>query len=217
MTAKAALITIGLATVTSSLLTAAPARAVGAETLTHHGTFTDWDVFRLDRSDLKACYAATEASQFSPRAPARERPTLYVVRYPKTSTSNTIEIRFGQDITSFQSVTAKLVSRRKPPRDNFSLTTKTTVGFIAHRKHQAAFVRAMKKGREVIIVSQPGVAEILEDRYSMFGVTKALAKLEALCPGPAPTGTVETKASADGGKNAKADPKKASEPGAKKE
>lgn len=161
-------------------------QANGTETLTHHGTFQSWQVFRLDRTDFSACYAATEASHYNPRPSIRTRPILYVVRYPMASTTNTIEIRFGAAVSHFQSVTAKLIARRKQPRDSVPLTLKSESGFIANETDQAAFLRAMRNGRQVIIVSQPGTDEILEDRYSMFGVTKALAKLETLCPGPQP-------------------------------
>ena len=34
----------------------------------------------------------------------------------------------------------------------------------------------MRKGRQVVVVSQPGVFDILEDRYSLYGVTKASGK-----------------------------------------
>ncbi len=170
----------------AGLLAAGPQLASASETLTHHGTYSDWQVFRLDRGDFTACYGASKASHFFPRGPTRTRPILYVVRYPKTTTSNTVEFRFGQNISSYQSVTANLIARRKQPRDSFSLTTKTNTGFIPGRADQTAFVRAMVKGRQVVVVSQPGVIEILEDRYSLYGFTKALAKLEALCPGPRP-------------------------------
>jgi len=193
MTGKLAFITlvfefVVLGAVASPLVAAGtqPTANTGTEILTHHGSYSDWQVFRLVRGDFTSCYAATEASQFFPRGPARARPTLYVVRYPMTTTSNTIEIRFGQNISSFQSVTAKLIARRKQPRDSFSVTTKSYTGFIPRTADQAAFVRAMVKGREVVVVSQPGVVEILEDRYSLYGFTKALAKLEKLCPGPQP-------------------------------
>lgn len=175
-------------------LVASPQLAFGSETLTHHGNYQDWQVFKLERGDLTACYAATEASEFLPNDATRERPVFYVVRYPKTTATNTIEIRFGHLITHYDSVTVKLIARRKPPRDSFSVTTKSTTGFIADRKDQSALIKAMKKGREVVIVSQPGVVDILEDRYSMFGFTKALAKLKALCPGPKPPPKPETPA-----------------------
>lgn len=161
-------------------------QAAASETLTHHGNFSDWKVFRLVRNDVTACYAATEASQFFPRETTRTRPILYVVRYPKTTAKSTIEFRFGQDISSYQSVTAKLLARRKQPRDSFVLATKSTTGFIAKQEDQALFIKAMRKGRQIVVVSQPGILSILEDRYSLYGATKALAKLESLCPGPKP-------------------------------
>ena len=158
--------------------------------LTHHGTFRAWQVFLLEGPNFKACYAATVASRYNPQAPARERPVLYIVRYPKTTSRNTIEIRFGGDVSSFQSVTAKLLARRRPPRDNFPLTLKSGAGFIADSVDQDTLIKAMRKGRQILVVSQPGVGEILEDRYSMFGFTKALAKLEQICPGPQPIAPV---------------------------
>ena len=157
-----------------------------SETLTHHGNYRDWQVFRLVRDDLTACYAASQASQFFPRGSTRMRPVLYVVRYPETTAKNTIEFRFGADISNYESVTAKLIARRKQPRDSFALATKATTGFIAKPAEQTPFIKAMRKGRQIVVVSQPGVGDILEDRYSLFGVTKALARLEALCPGPQP-------------------------------
>lgn len=180
MTGRVSFFLLVLGTVTS------PHLARAGESLTHHGNFRAWQVFKLERNDLTACYAATQAIQFFPRGATRSQPILYVVRYPKTSTANTLEIRFGQTITSYQSVTAKVVARRKPPRDSFSITTKANTGFIADSADQQAFIKAMRKGRQIVVVSQPGVVDILEDRYSMFGVTKALTKLEALCPGPKP-------------------------------
>jgi len=163
-----------------------PLKAAASGNLTHHGTYSDWQVFRLVRDEFTACYAATRASQFFPRGATRTRPILYVVRYPKTTAKNTVEFRFGQNISSYQSITAKLLARRKQPRNSFDLSTKTNTGFIAQPANQASFIRAMRKGRQVVVVSQPGVVDILEDRYSLYGVTKALAKLEALCPGPQP-------------------------------
>lgn len=167
---------------------------VAKETLKHHGTFRAWHVFSLnnssqdepakDRMAQRICYAATRASHYHPRTQARDRPTLYIVRYPKATTKNTVEMRFGGDISEFQSVTAKLIARRRPKRDTFSLTTKKAAGFIAKDTDQTALIAAMTKGRQLIVVSQPGQGQVLEDRYSMFGFTKALAKLEAICPSP---------------------------------
>ncbi len=181
-----------------------PQLAAAAETLTHHGNYSDWKVFRLVRDDLTVCYAATEASQFFPRGPTRTRPILYVVRYPKTTAKNTIEFRFGRNISNYQSVTAKLLARRKQPRDSFALTTKTTTGFIPRQADQTHFIKAMVKGRQVVVVSQPGVVDILEDRYSLYGATKALAKLKALCPGPQPVApSLEAKGATTGSPTAK--------------
>ena len=117
------LATLGLAT--------CPLQAASAETLTHHGTYSDWEVFRLAREDFTACYAATRASQFFPRGATRSRPILYVVRYPKTTAKNTVEFRFGKNVSTYQSITAKLLARRKQPRDSFALATKTTTGIYS--------------------------------------------------------------------------------------
>ena len=163
-----------------------PQTAAANENLTHHGAFRDWQVFRLDRTNLKACYAATEASRYHPRAPARRQPILYIVRYREATTVNTVEIRFGSDVARLESVTAKLIARRKQPRDSFALTIKKNAGFIAKPSTQKMLIQAMQKGRELVVVSKPGEPEILEDRYSMYGFTKALRKLEDICPGPNP-------------------------------
>lgn len=170
---------------------ASPANATPSETLTFHGRFQAWKLFRIERPDLTVCFAASHASRYGPRLPARARPILYITRYPRTSSANTIELRFGGDVAQFGSVSAKLLARRKPPKDRYAITVKSDVGFIADTKNQKALIEAMKKGRSLLLVSEPGRGVILEDRFSLFGYTKALTKLEALCPGPEPV--IETK------------------------
>lgn len=169
--------------VASSLCTDG-AYAVGQ--LTEHGSFADWQVYRLKTGNLTVCYAATEAAQFSPTSNIRERPVLYISRYPSVSDKNTVEIRFGSELTQLESVQAKLIARRKQPRDTVAIKMLARAGFIADANAQEEFISAMLKGREVVIVSEPGKNEILEDRFSLYGLTKSLKKLEKLCPGPAP-------------------------------
>lgn len=167
------------------------APAQSSETLAHHGTYRAWKVFQLKNDTLTACYAATKASRYHSQRSGRKRPVLYIVRYPKTTASNTLEIRFGQDMSQFTAITAKLIARRRPPQDSFPLTVKKGAGFIASPSDQSALITAMRKGRQLQVVSEPvfsqtGIGETLEDRYSLFGYTKAMAKLEELCPGPKP-------------------------------
>ncbi len=169
----------------------APSTTNAKESLTYHGAFAAWKVFSLSGTSLNTCYAATQASRYHPSTSMRDRPVLYVVRYPKTTSKNTIEVRFGGNIKSFNGIMAKLIARRRPPRDSFALTTKNNAGFVTNPSDQEVLIAAMRKGREMIVVSQPGVGEILEDRYSMYGFTKALAKLETVCPGPEPVAPVK--------------------------
>lgn len=176
-----------------------PNAYAGDETLTKGGTYQDWDVFRLQRGEFVSCYAATVAARFHPRTNSRERPVLYVARYPAAASDNTVEIRFGGPVTEFQSVSAKLVARRKPPRDTFPITVKNQNGFISAPADQTSLLKAMQKGRELVIVSQPGVGDILEDRYSLYGFTKATKALDDLCPGPQPP---PAEAQSDGGNSA---------------
>ena len=171
-------------------ITLSPTGVRAAESLAHHGTFRDWQVFRLDNQNLTLCYAATEASRYHPRTNNRARPILYIVRYPKTTSTNTLEIRFGGHISDFQAVTAKVVARRRPAHDKFPLTIKRESGFVTVADDQHHLIKAMEKGRQLLIVSQPGVGDILEDRYSLFGYSAAVAKLESLCPGPLPKAPV---------------------------
>lgn len=158
-----------------------------AETLTHHGTFEDWDVFRLESKSLTMCYAASEALRYAPNDNGRERPILYIARYPGSTAGNTLEIRFGSDVSQFNSITAKLVARTKPARDNFAITVKSKAGFVAGTDDQAILIKSMIKGRMLLIESAPGTPDTLLDRYSLFGVTKAIRRLEAICPAPAPS------------------------------
>lgn len=168
------------------LIASPDAYGAPTETLTFYGQYQAWKVYRINQPDLDVCYAATRASQFGPSLSTRTRPILYITRYPKTSSVNTVELRFGGDVTQYGNVSAKLLARRKPPKDRFTITVKTDAGFVADADSQTLLTRAMKKGRELLIVSEPGRGIILEDRFSLFGYTKALAKLETLCPGPEP-------------------------------
>lgn len=165
---------IVLAAFSALLVSFAPARAA-AQQPEAKATFRDWSVFVRETGGEKICFAATEATDKSPKSVNHGDVFFLVATWKSGAAKQQPSLMTGYVMNAKPEPTIRIGS------DRWSMYTAENEAFIESAAEEARLIRAMRQGSDMRIsaVSQRGTATSYV--ISLLGVSAALDRAAEEC------------------------------------
>jgi Invasion associated locus B (IalB) protein len=139
-------------------------------------TFDDWQVFVHEANDEKVCFAATAPKEMLPKGVNRGSVFLYLTTWQKDGVKNELSIKVGYTLKP-ESVPTLAVGTQQ-----FELYAKDDKAFMRDPAEEKKLLEAMRKGSNLTMKGMSSRGTGTEDKYSLIGLTAALANVEQACP-----------------------------------
>lgn len=158
-----------------ALMTVSAPLPVGAQDIKRLGKFDNWRAFTYEENGSPVCYMAseplTEEGDYSSRGDVYAMVTHHVGR----GTSDVVSFVIGYPFKKQSRVTVDIDGKK------FTLFTHKDTAWAADKKTDRALVRAMIRGREMVVkgVSRRGTETA--DSYSLIGFTDAHRAIDQAC------------------------------------
>lgn len=153
---------------------AVPALAQGAAQSKPVAQFGDWSVYTSTQSP-KVCYAISQPKTRAPEGLKRDPAFFFVSTRPGENVKNEVSVTVGFPIKD--GAEAKLTIGN----DTFMLYTKAEGAWVRNVTDEQKLVDAMRKGRDLTIVSVSGRGNPTTDKYSLNGISQALDRVAQEC------------------------------------
>jgi len=143
------------------------------DTVRSVASFRAWSVAVSGEGSDKVCMAYATPRASNRNRAERAQAWAYVTSFPASKIRYEVSIKFGPAL------------KEGPPTeltigaDVFRLFTKGNHVFV---DRDEAVVAAMKKGRRMVVTARSGQGTLMEDTYSLSGLTAALQKVALACP-----------------------------------
>lgn len=134
--------------------------------------FSAWTAYKHDSATNKVCFVVAKPTRSTPSRVRRGPILFYVSHWPGDTVRNEISIKIGYPFK--QGVAADLTIGN----DKFKLFTKGEGAFVKEAVVEQQIVEAMKKGNLMVVQGRSARGTLTTDRYSLKGVTAALAAIE---------------------------------------
>ena len=150
-----------------------PASAQGTERL---GDFSDWSAFRFHEGGNAACYIASEPKKAQGKYKQRGEVYVLVSHWPTESRRNEVSFLSGYNFKKDSIVSVNIDGRE------IKLFTDADRAYAADKDTDERMVSAMRKGNRMVVRGTSSRGTKTTDTYSLKGFTKALKKIDQICP-----------------------------------
>jgi len=153
---------------------AGPAAAQGQGQSRSVAQFGDWAVY-VSTSGPKVCYALSQPKSRAPEGLKRDPAYFFISTRPAENVRNEVTITSGFPL--------KDGSDAKLTVGNLSLQlyTKDTGAWLRNAADEAKLVDAMRRGRDLTVVSVSARGNPTTDKYSLSGIAQALDRAAQEC------------------------------------
>ncbi len=150
--------------------------AAQAQTPTPIGQFGDWNALTASSEQGKVCYIVSQPKDQQPKGVNRDQPLLFVSNRPGENIRNEFNLIIGYPFRSQASASVIIGN------ETYKLYTHESYGWIQKDEDEPKLVAAMKAGTTMIVTGVSRRGTNTRDRYSLSGVTAALAAIDKACP-----------------------------------
>ncbi len=155
------------------ILTAIPAFA---QTTKPVQSFDDWQVFVHEAQNEKVCFAATQPKSMEPKGAKRGPVFLYLTTWQKDGVRNELSVKIGYPLDPNSTPVIAVGAQE------FALFPKNDKAYMRDPAEERKLLEAMKKGSILTVKGLSSRGTSTMDRYSLSGVTAAMASLASACP-----------------------------------
>lgn len=160
--------------IAGAVLAAAPTQfAAAAPKLI--GKFKSWVAVQDGKKRGKTCYVHAEPSSMKGRYKKRGHAFVEVIHVPAENRRNEVLFTSGYTFKADGTVKVDIGGRR------FVLYTDKDLAWTASVKDDHALVRAMRRGRRMVVRGRSWRGTLTTDTYSLLGFTAALRVASAAC------------------------------------
>ncbi|MBT8473620.1 MAG: hypothetical protein HKP25_05375 [Marinicaulis sp.] len=138
-------------------------------------TYKDWSVFVRDTDAGKICFAATEATDKSPKSVRHGDVFFLVASWANGAASEQPSLMTGYAINAKPEPTIRIGS------DRWELYSSENEAFIESASEEERLIRAMRRGSDMRINAVSGRGTATSYVVSLRGVTAALQRVEREC------------------------------------
>lgn len=158
--------------VLSLLISMAPARAADPELI---GSYTDWNAFAYDEKSGKVCYMASSPQKAEGKYSKRGDIYLLIAHRKAEKSIGVVSVIAGYVYKNESSVTLKIGGTA------FELFTDGNKAWARDDKGNKDMVRAMKRGRKMVVKGKSSRGTATTDTYSLTGFSAAYKAIGEAC------------------------------------
>ncbi|MEP9350043.1 invasion associated locus B family protein [Xanthobacter sp. KR7-225] len=151
-----------------------PSMAQGQPQSKSVAQYGDWVVY-ASTGGPKVCYAITQPKARLPEGLNRDPAFLFVSTRPSQNVKEEVSITVGFPLKEKSTVTVTVGTTK------FELYTQDQGAWVRNAADEAKLVDAMRKGRDVTVVSTSSRGNETTDKYSLSGVSQALDRVAQEC------------------------------------
>ncbi|OYX01219.1 MAG: hypothetical protein B7Z15_19765 [Rhizobiales bacterium 32-66-8] len=137
--------------------------------------FGDWSVYASGSAGSKVCYAISQPKERLPAGLKRDPAFFFISTRPGEKVSNEVSLTMGFPLK--EGSDAKLTVGTTA----FQLYTKDQGAWVRNVADEGKLVDAMRKGRDVTVVSSSARGNPTTDKYSLNGIAQALDRVAQEC------------------------------------
>jgi len=137
--------------------------------------FGDWSVYASGAAGSKVCYAISQPKERLPAGLKRDPAFFFISTRPGEKVSNEVSLTMGFPLK--EGSDAKLTVGTTA----FQLYTKDQGAWVRNVADEGKLVDAMRKGRDVTVVSSSTRGNPTTDKYSLNGIAQALDRVAQEC------------------------------------
>jgi len=141
----------------------------------HLGDFGDWSAYTHKTKSGEVCFSISEPKETLPKKVNRDPVYFLITNRPKEKIKNEVSIITGYPFKPGSISTARIGDK------SFKLYTKGDGAWVDNDKNEKRLISAMKKGRSMIVKGTSKRGTVTTDKYSLSGVTKAIASIDKAC------------------------------------
>lgn len=134
-----------------------------------------WSVYADAAKEV--CFVASQPQAVEPLGANRGPIFFYISAWPKDGVKAEPSVKVGYPVNTDKDMSVTVGS------DTFKLFVKGERGFVADAGEEQKLVDALKKGSNAVVKATSTRGTNTTDTYSLMGITAALDKLAATCPG----------------------------------
>ena len=166
----------GAATITALMAVAVTAGSFQAQAKPNFlGQHKAWAAYSNGSGKKLTCFVVSQPTTSLPKNVNRDPVFFMITHWPREKTYHQISIITGYPYK------AESVTRASIGPDKFNFYTKGDGAWIEHHSTEIRMVRAMKKGKDMIVTGMSSRGTKTTDTYSLAGITAALKQLQDEC------------------------------------
>jgi invasion protein IalB len=139
------------------------------------GTFKAWTAYTAKEKKGRACYMASQPKQSKPKGVKRGEIWILVTHRPYKKVRNEVSVYVGYPFKPESEAIVDIDGKK------FKLFTNDEAAWAESRKLDNALVRAMRKGRRMVLRGVSSRGTKTTDRYSLAGFSAAHDAITKAC------------------------------------
>lgn len=140
------------------------------------GQFGDWQAFENGTGKSKSCFVTSSPKDRQPSNLNRDPATLFVTHRPKEGVRNELNIAAGFPMKEGDTASLTIGTA------TYVLYAKDRGAWVKDPAQEPAVLADMKKGRDLVFEGVSKRNNKTTDRYSLSGLSQALAAIAKACP-----------------------------------
>ena len=164
-------------TMASAILTLALAGTASAQAVDLVEKQGAWSIYADQANPKSICFIAAQPLAVEPLGANREPIFFYISAWPKEGVKAEPSVKVGYPVKPDADMTVTVGT------DTFKLFVKGERGFVQDPNEELKLVEALKKGSNAFVKATSARGTATTDTYSLSGISAALDKLAATCPG----------------------------------
>ncbi|HQS45057.1 MAG TPA: invasion associated locus B family protein [Xanthobacteraceae bacterium] len=137
--------------------------------------FGDWSVYVSATPNAKVCYTISQPKDRLPAGLKRDPAYFFISTRPAENVKNEISLTMGFPLK--EASEAKLTVGTQ----TFALYTKSEGAWVRNVADEGKMVEALRKGRDVTVVSISARGNTTTDKYGLAGIAQALDRVAQEC------------------------------------
>ncbi len=136
----------------------------------------DWAVYKHVEGGKTVCFAISKPKDMEPKNVKRGSVYFYVTKWVGEPYGKEVSVKIGYTFKPGSRPTATIGA------DQFFMTPRKDRAFIMEDVMEVKMIDAMKRGNTMVITGRSTRGTLTTDKYSLAGITAALATLDKVCP-----------------------------------
>ncbi len=161
----------------SAILATALAGTASAQTVDLVEKQGSWSLYADQSNPKSICFIASQPLAVEPLGANRGPIFFYISAWPKEGVKTEPSIKVGYPVKPDADMSVTVGT------DTFKLFIKGERGFVQDAAEEQKLIEAMKKGSNAFVKATSARGTTTTDTYSLSGISAALDKLAATCPG----------------------------------